>query len=671
MKADSPRHLGQKRIPEGSPTCLSGMRMVITGQLDSMYREDAQALIERHGGQVSGRVSSRGQYVVAGIDADTGERTNGSKIQKALRLGARIIDEDGLFELIAASRPQVTGQATASAAVVAPPMTENLVAKLPVEIFHLHILPWSGLRAATLFGLASKACSKILYGALHAEEGTSKLDRWERWSRVDPDYNFDWDNVVDTVLEFDDEVAILQRRRALLASLRRAIAAATISATPDEIIELMTSWTAALRDRPVYDRGRSFIQDKMYDDGQWLWHAEDISVFLRRWRKQRPWTPKQLAQLARGALYGRKRSDYECTPAEPPLYVDRAPTSVDQVTLWRSHGVVAPGATESSSIRPFSLENIVGMELVPEDDHGHPCQWLHRVNLAALGLPEDEEGGVRTVDIARMVVASFDTPGSVHLPERLLSLRSYAIKHWREQWLGELRQRALTAADEFHKTLRTMTVSDVPRAPEKRNDDAWKLSVSLSVAFSRVTMTLYTDTNDRRDARMSARGREIRREAAAHSYMVPRIDDFGGEGVALLREYFDMMPSDVLPALKADFLISLFCFRIGNPKGKRQSLGIGSEEMARRLGETVAELPFGVRDLEALLVSDLVEDRHEEDPKERIPWTVFTAWAAKTGFPNWRGGDAVALGRALRRIFGSMYERWLEERAQIRIRVKP
>ena len=95
MKADSPRHLGQKRIPEGSPTCLSGMRMVITGQLDSMYREDAQALIERHGGQVSGRVSSRGQYVVAGIDADTGERTNGSKIQKALRLGAGIIDEDG------------------------------------------------------------------------------------------------------------------------------------------------------------------------------------------------------------------------------------------------------------------------------------------------------------------------------------------------------------------------------------------------------------------------------------------------------------------------------------------------------------------------------------------------------------------------------------------------
>ena len=74
----------------------------------------------------------------------------------------------------------------------------------------------------------------------------------------------------------------------------------------------------------------------------------------------------------------------------------------------------------------------------------------------------------------------------------------------------------------------------------------------------------------------------------------------------------------------------------------------------------------------ALLVSDLVKlSRHEDDPKERIPWIVFTAWAARTGFPSWRGGDAVALGRALRRIFGSMYESWLEERAQIRIRVKP
>jgi len=118
-------------------------------------------------------------------------------------------------------------------------------------------------------------------------------------------------------------------------------------------------------------------------------------------------------------------------------------------------------------------------------------------------------------------------------------------------------------------------------------------------------------------------------------------------------------------------VVYLFCVRMGNPKGKLQSFAIDPDG-AKCLGEAVAELPFGVRDIEALLVSDLVKfSRHEDDPKERIPWIVFTAWAARTGFPSWRGGDAVALGRALRRIFGSMYERWLEERAQIRIRVKP
>ena len=131
------------------------------------------------------------------------------------------------------------------------------------------------------------------------------------------------------------------------------------------------------------------------------------------------------------------------------------------------------------------------------------------------------------------------------------------------------------------------------------------------------------------------------------------------------------MPAGVLPRLKAEFVVYLFCVRMGNPKGKLQSFAIDPDG-AKCLGEAVAELPFGVRDIEALLVSDLVKlSRHEDDPNERIPWIVFTAWAARTGFPSWRGGDAVALGRALRRIFGSTYERWLEERAQIRIRVKP
>ena len=115
MKEDRPVNKGAKRVPKGTAECLGGMTMVITGQLDSLEREECQALIERHGGRVTGSVSGKTTYVIAGIDADTGERTNGSKVQKATKLGTKIIDEDGLFELIAASRPQTPEPAHAPA----------------------------------------------------------------------------------------------------------------------------------------------------------------------------------------------------------------------------------------------------------------------------------------------------------------------------------------------------------------------------------------------------------------------------------------------------------------------------------------------------------------------------------------------------------------------------
>ena len=116
MKEDRPVNKGAKRVPKGTAQCLGGMTMVITGQLDSLEREECQALIERHGGRVTGSVSGKTTYVIAGIDADTGERTNGSKVQKATKLGTKIIDEDGLFELIAASRPQTPEPVHAPAA---------------------------------------------------------------------------------------------------------------------------------------------------------------------------------------------------------------------------------------------------------------------------------------------------------------------------------------------------------------------------------------------------------------------------------------------------------------------------------------------------------------------------------------------------------------------------
>ena len=69
---------------------FSGMTFVLTGTLPTMKRDAAKALIESHGGKVSGSVSKKTSVVVAGDDA-------GSKLTKAEELGIEIIDEAELL----------------------------------------------------------------------------------------------------------------------------------------------------------------------------------------------------------------------------------------------------------------------------------------------------------------------------------------------------------------------------------------------------------------------------------------------------------------------------------------------------------------------------------------------------------------------------------------------
>ena len=69
---------------------FSGMTFVLTGTLPTMKRDVAKALIESHGGKVSGSVSKKTSVVVAGDDA-------GSKLTKAEELGIEIIDEAELL----------------------------------------------------------------------------------------------------------------------------------------------------------------------------------------------------------------------------------------------------------------------------------------------------------------------------------------------------------------------------------------------------------------------------------------------------------------------------------------------------------------------------------------------------------------------------------------------
>lgn len=72
---------------------LSGLTFVLTGTLPTMTRDEASALIKAAGGKVTGSVSKKTSYVVAGEAA-------GSKLTKAESLGVTVIDEDGLMKLL-------------------------------------------------------------------------------------------------------------------------------------------------------------------------------------------------------------------------------------------------------------------------------------------------------------------------------------------------------------------------------------------------------------------------------------------------------------------------------------------------------------------------------------------------------------------------------------------
>jgi DNA ligase (NAD+) len=73
---------------------LAGKTFVLTGTLPNMTRDEATDLIVQAGGKVTGSVSKKTDYVVAGSEA-------GSKLAKAEQLGIAVIDEDGLRQLLA------------------------------------------------------------------------------------------------------------------------------------------------------------------------------------------------------------------------------------------------------------------------------------------------------------------------------------------------------------------------------------------------------------------------------------------------------------------------------------------------------------------------------------------------------------------------------------------
>lgn len=80
-------------VGETSPGVLSGLTFVLTGTLPTLKRNEAKALIEQHGGKVTGSVSKKTSFMLVGAEP-------GSKLAKAQQLGVPLLDEPGLLDMI-------------------------------------------------------------------------------------------------------------------------------------------------------------------------------------------------------------------------------------------------------------------------------------------------------------------------------------------------------------------------------------------------------------------------------------------------------------------------------------------------------------------------------------------------------------------------------------------
>ncbi|WP_333643940.1 NAD-dependent DNA ligase LigA [Parolsenella catena] len=86
--------LEEQRSADEPAQTLSGLTFVLTGTLERHKRDEAKAALQAFGAKVSGSVSKKTSYVIAGAAA-------GSKLAKAQQLGVPVLDEDALEQILA------------------------------------------------------------------------------------------------------------------------------------------------------------------------------------------------------------------------------------------------------------------------------------------------------------------------------------------------------------------------------------------------------------------------------------------------------------------------------------------------------------------------------------------------------------------------------------------
>ncbi|KAG0747208.1 hypothetical protein G6F62_002034 [Rhizopus arrhizus] len=112
LNREGPKALGTRPEPVGADNCLDNMTFVISGEFETLTKEQTKDIVMRYGGRVTSAVSGKTTYLLRGRDA--GE----SKLAKAKKCGTKVLDEDGFYNLVENSAPKEIKKP-----VISPPAT--------------------------------------------------------------------------------------------------------------------------------------------------------------------------------------------------------------------------------------------------------------------------------------------------------------------------------------------------------------------------------------------------------------------------------------------------------------------------------------------------------------------------------------------------------------------